>query len=269
MMNDSSLWRIAIFLGTLGILFFLERWVPKRKWNYPQNFRYVRNFGLLFISQLLVKYLLPFSVGGVAILAQQKSWGLFNLLEINTPWLYWTTVAVSIILLDFFIYLQHVVFHWVPALWRLHKVHHIDHDLDVSSGIRFHPLEILLSVLLKALIVIVFGIPFEAVLLFEIVLNVMAMFTHSNIKLSPKLNQVLHYLFVTPDMHRIHHSVIAKEHHSNFGFHLACWDKLFGTYTAHPKYEQEKMVLGLNEYKNFDKTNLWNLLWIPWTNPQK
>ena len=264
-MNEQNLWRLVIFLSVLGILYFVEKWIPKRKWNYSKHLRYTRNFGLLLISYLCIKSVVPLSVAGVAILAYQNSWGLFNLFVIDTQWLYWGIVFVSVILLDFFIYLQHVLFHFVPVLWRFHKVHHIDHDLDVSSGIRFHPVEMVLSVILKALLVVLFGIPLEAVLIFEILLNVMAMFTHSNIQLHPTVNQYLLYLLVTPDMHRIHHSVIAKEHHSNFGFHLACWDRLFGTYATCPEDSHQQMVLGLKEYENFDKTNLWHLLWIPFT----
>jgi len=166
-------------------------------------------------------------------------------------------------MLDLLIYLQHVIFHHVPLLWRLHKIHHIDQEIDVTTGLRFHPLEIILSVLIKSTAVILLGVPVMAVVIFEILLNGTAMFNHGNIKLPATIDRILRWIIVTPDMHRVHHSVIMSETNSNFGFNLPWWDRIFRTYQAQPAAGHDGMKIGLQDYQAVEKTGLWSLMIIP------
>ena len=188
--------------------------------------RWISNLGITFLNPLLVRLLLPVLAVSMAAKAQERGWGLLN--NFDLP--YWLDIVVSIIVLDLFIYLQHVMFHAVPILWRLHMVHHADLDYDVTTGLRFHPIEIILSTGIKLSVVFTFGLQPAAVIIFEVLLNGAAMFNHGNIRLPLKFDRILRYLIVTPDMHRVHHSVIIRETNSNYGFNLPWWDRLFGTY---------------------------------------
>ena len=217
----------------------------------------------------MLRALFPLATVGVAAIAEEHQWGLFQTLQIP----YWQTVVLSIILLDFITYLQHVLFHALPALWRLHKVHHADLDFDVTTGLRFHPLELLLSMVGKLAGVLLLGTPVMAVLFFEIILNATSMFNHGNIRLPNRLDRWLRWFLVTPDMHRIHHSTIPQETNSNYGFNLPWWDYILGTYRHRPSIGYPALTIGLAEYQTDLRAE--QLLWMlvlpflkPPANPQ-
>jgi len=202
---------------------------------------------------------IPFSTASIAFITNQNQWGFFNMISIS----HLGSILLSIILLDFIIYIQHFIFHKIPILWRLHQIHHIDQDMDVTTGARFHPIEILISFLLKCVFVILLGVPVLAILLFEIILNGLAMFNHSNIQIPKAIDKVLRIFVVTPDMHRVHHSVISEEYNTNFGFNLSLWDYIFGNYLAQPSNGHQMMDIGLNKYQNTQKIGLAKLLIVP------
>jgi sterol desaturase/sphingolipid hydroxylase (fatty acid hydroxylase superfamily) len=237
--------RLSCFFGLLGLMALWESLAPRRPLTASKTVRWLNNLSLVFFNSLLLRLVFPIAAVSFAVLAQQQQWGVFN----NLDWPMWATVILSIILLDCAIYIQHVLFHALPLLWRLHRMHHADIDLDVTSGSRFHPIEIILSMLIKFSVILLLGPPALAVLLFEIILNVMAMFNHSNIALPLKIDHILRLMIVTPDMHRVHHSVEEKETNSNFGFNLSLWDRLFGTYRAHPKAGHQAMLIGLPQFR--------------------
>jgi sterol desaturase/sphingolipid hydroxylase (fatty acid hydroxylase superfamily) len=245
------------------ILLAMAAWeaiAPRRHQPPLRQQRWPGNLGITLLNTLLLRALLPLGAVGVAVLARQRGIGLFNVIEL-APWL---SIALSMLLLDLAIYAQHVVFHRVPWLWRLHRMHHADTRLDVTSGARFHPLEIGLSMAFKTVLVLALGVPPLAVLLFEIVLNACAMFNHANARLPARLDRALRLLLVTPDMHRVHHSVIAQEMHSNFGFNLPWWDRLFGTYRAQPQAGHQDMSIGLPEFRAAGEARLGRMLTLPW-----
>jgi sterol desaturase/sphingolipid hydroxylase (fatty acid hydroxylase superfamily) len=219
--------RTGVFLGVFAALAFWERLAPARVPRLSRRQRWGANLGLALVSTLVVRVIVPGSALAVAMLAADEGWGLFNRLQLPA----WLAVAAAIVLLDLVMYFQHVLFHSVPLLARLHAVHHADPDFDLTTGVRFHPLEILLSALVKLAIVAALGAPVLAVLVFEVVLNATAMFNHANVSLPAWLEPAVRRLLVTPDMHRVHHSVIEAERNSNYGFCLSLWDRLLGTYT--------------------------------------
>jgi sterol desaturase/sphingolipid hydroxylase (fatty acid hydroxylase superfamily) len=223
--------------------------------------RWFNNLGIVTVSTLIVRVLVPLMPVGFALIAAERGWGLLN----NLPLPYWLDVLVGVVIFDFFIYLQHVVFHFMPTLWRLHMIHHCDLDFDLTTGIRFHPVEIVLSMIIKLGIVYLFGPPALSVLIFEIILNSTAMFSHSNLKLPLALDRLLRLVIVTPDMHRVHHSVIIRERNSNFGFNLSCWDRILGTYRDQPEKGHEGMVIGLANFLAAEKLGLLRLLAMPFT----
>ncbi|MBF0589060.1 MAG: sterol desaturase family protein [Magnetococcales bacterium] len=234
--------RLSLFLGVLLVVMGLElRW-PRRKLVMSRWRRWRSNLGLVVLNGLLVRLILPVAAVALAVRTQEAGWGLFSWLD----WPGWLEMVLAVVLLDLAIYLQHVLFHAAPACWRLHMVHHVDCDYDVTTGLRFHPIEILLSMLIKLTLVTALAPPPEAVLLFEVILNGMAMFNHGNFRIKPVLDRKLRLLLVTPDMHRVHHSVVPGEANSNFGFNLSLWDRLFGTYRAQPKLGHEKMEIGVS-----------------------
>lgn len=235
--------RGGIFLGAFAIFASWERLSPARTLKLLRRQRWSANLGLAIVSTLVVRLVLPGSVLAMASVAASEGWGLLN--RIDAP--VWLAVLAGLVLLDLVIYLQHVLFHSVPVLARLHAVHHADPDFDLTTGIRFHPVEILISTLIKVGAVAALGAPFLAVLVFEILLNATAMFNHANVSLPAWLEPVARRILVTPDMHRIHHSVIEAERNSNYGFCLSTWDRLLGTYTAIPKGELE---LGLADWRD-------------------
>ncbi|MDP3958995.1 MAG: sterol desaturase family protein [Pseudorhodobacter sp.] len=241
--NEPTL-RLAVFLGVLIAMAIWEVAAPRRRREIPRLIRWSNNLGLVVIDTLLVRLTFPVVAVGLAVMAEARGWGLFNVFSVPA----WLAFILSILALDLAIYLQHVMFHAVPALWRLHRVHHADLEFDVSTGLRFHPVEILLSMGIKLAAVAVLGPPAVAVLVFEVILNATAMFNHSNIRIPAALDRVLRLVVVTPDMHRVHHSVIPAETNSNFGFNLPWWDRLLGTYRAQPQAGHEGMTIGIKQF---------------------
>lgn len=238
--------RLAAFFGIFAIMAIWELVAPRRKLQISKSVRWANNLGLVVLNSLVLRLLFPAAAVGIAALAQSKGWGLFNLYQTTFP----LAVILSVIILDAVIYLQHVMVHAVPLLWRLHRVHHADLDYDMTTGARFHPLEIILSMLIKFATILLLGPPMVAVVVFEVLLNATAMFNHGNVKLPPAVDRVLRWFLVTPDMHRVHHSVEDDEANSNFGFNLPWWDHLFGTYRAQPRAGHEGMTIGIHKYRD-------------------
>lgn len=241
--NEAPL-RGTIFILVLVLLMLLETRIPRRPLRVPRLQRWPNNLGLVVLNTLLLRLLFPAAAVGFAMMCATEGYGLFQYLN----WPRWLEVSISFILLDLAIYTQHVIFHKVPWLWRLHKVHHADLDYDVTTGSRFHPVEIMLSLLIKFAVIAILGAPVLAVILFELVLNAMAMFNHSNIRLPDTMDRILRQLVVTPDMHRVHHSRIYEEANRNFGFNFSVWDRLFQTYKAQPQKGHNGIEIGLNGY---------------------
>jgi len=253
---SETLLRLGIFAGALILFSSLEAFFPRRQRNLPRQGRWLTHLGITVINSLALRLLGPLTAIAVAIWAGGKGIGLFNL--INLP--FWAEVTLAFILFDFAIYLQHVISHRVPLFWRFHKVHHTDRDLDASSAIRFHPVEILLSMLYKCGLVLLLGPAALAVLIFEIVLNASAIFNHANLKLPLGLDRVLRLFIITPDMHRVHHSIIMDETNSNYGFNFSIWDRLCRTYKAQPAAGHVGMTIGLAEHQTPAPANLlWSL----------
>ncbi len=223
-----------------------ETIAPLRQLFVSKSLRWVNNLSLVILNTLVLRGIFPVTAIEIAAIADKNQWGLFN----NIPLPGWQVVLLSILMLDGIIYLQHVMFHALPTLWRIHKVHHADLDFDVTTGLRFHPLEILLSMAIKLAAVLLLGIPAVAVIIFEVLLNATSMFNHGNIRLPDRLEGWLRLFVVTPNMHRIHHSVIPQETNSNFGFNLSWWDYIFGTYRDRSSVNQQKMNIGLAEFQN-------------------
>lgn len=236
---------------------------PRRHRSVSKTHRWLNNLGLVILNSLVLRLLFPGAAVGIALYAESQLWGLFHL-PVFASWQI-ILVVVSLVLLDGLIWLQHRLFHTVPFLWRLHRLHHADTDLDVTTALRFHPLEMLLSMLIKASAIVLLGLPVIAVLVFEILLNTSAMFNHSNIKLPDRLDRCLRIILVTPDMHRVHHSCHSNEAHSNFGFCLPWWDKLTGTYVDQPKDGHADMVIGLPGARKAEDTRLGRLLIQPFS----
>jgi sterol desaturase/sphingolipid hydroxylase (fatty acid hydroxylase superfamily) len=237
--------RLGFFLGIFAVMALWEVAVPRRALSVSKAVRWVNNLGLVALNTLLLRLLFPAAAGGMAAFAAQQGWGLLN--HFHVP--FWLAVGVGVMAMDFVIWLQHVMVHAVPALWRLHRVHHADPDYDLTTGVRFHPIEIILSMLIKLAAVMVLGPPVLSVILFEVILNGMAMFNHGNVRLPWGLDRALRALVVTPDMHRVHHSVEDDEANSNFGFNLSWWDRLFGTYRDQPRAGHEGMTIGIHKYR--------------------
>jgi sterol desaturase/sphingolipid hydroxylase (fatty acid hydroxylase superfamily) len=243
--------RLAVFLGMLGAMAGWELAAPRRRQDIPRVLRWTNNLALVVVDTIILRLTFPILAVGLALIAQERGWGLFNALSLP-PWL---AVLLSILLLDLAIYLQHVLFHAVPGLWRLHRMHHADLEFDVTTGLRFHPIEIVLSMVIKLAVVAALGAPAVAVLLFEVLLNATALFNHANIRLPARVDRMLRWVLVTPDMHRVHHSVLPAETNSNFGFNLPWWDRLLGTYRAQPKAGHEGMTIGIEQFRT--RRDLW------------
>lgn len=236
---------------------------PRRPLQVSKGSRWFTNLTLIVIDTTAVRLLVPLLPIALAQVADSRGWGLFNAIQIHHN----LKIILSFILLDFIIYIQHVLFHHLPILWRLHRMHHTDLDLDVTSGNRFHPLEIVISLLIKLAAVFFLGAPPAAVLAFEVVLNASSMFNHGNIMLPEAFDRLLRLILVTPDMHRVHHSVIVRETNSNFGFNFPWWDRLCGTYRSQPEKGHLDMTIGLKEYRDPKKLTVLRLLAQPFTNP--
>jgi sterol desaturase/sphingolipid hydroxylase (fatty acid hydroxylase superfamily) len=238
--------RLGVFFGVLVAMALWEIAAPRRRRDIPRVIRWTNNLGLVVIDTIVLRLSFPILAVGLAVMAQDRGWGLFNI--IDAPG--WVAVLGSIIILDLVVYLQHVMFHAVPALWRLHRMHHADLEFDVTTGLRFHPVEILLSMGVKLAAVMALGPPAIAVLIFEVLLNATAMFNHSNIRLPMLVDRFLRLVVVTPDMHRVHHSITPEETNSNFGFNLPWWDRLLGTYKAQPKAGHTEMTIGIEQFRS-------------------
>ncbi len=251
--------RLGCFLGVLVLMALWERLTPRRSQSIKRLLRWPNNLGLVVIDTVVVRLLFPVAAVGMAILAQTKGWGLLNIIP-SPPWL---GIPAAVVLLDLTIYGQHVAFHAVPLLWRLHRMHHADLEFDVTTGLRFHPGEIVLSMMIKLAAVLVLGAPPLSVLVFEVLLNATSMFNHGNARLPPWLDRALRLVVVTPEMHRVHHSIDRQETDSNFGFNLPWWDRLFGTYRAQPALGHLRMTLGIDRFR--DPRELWlhRMLWQP------
>jgi len=262
-MTQESLIRLGLFLLAFIVLALWETLCPRRPLNFSRPQRWFSNLSLSLLNQLALRLCFPVLAMGFALVAQQRGWGLFNI--IGAPAV--VAIVICFVLLDFAIYIQHRVFHRVQWLWRLHRVHHTDMDFDVTTAVRFHPVEIVLSMAIKMTLVVLLGVPPETVLAFELVLNFTALFNHSNISIPLKLDRLLRLIVVTPDMHRVHHSVIPAETDSNFGFNLPWWDYLLKTYCAQPAQGHHGMTLGLEEYRREDELSLPRLLLQPFRKP--
>jgi sterol desaturase/sphingolipid hydroxylase (fatty acid hydroxylase superfamily) len=237
--------RLGFFLGVFALVAFTEFLAPRRELSVSKMTRWVNNLGLVFLNTIVLRLMFPAAAVGVAAFAQNSGWGLLNYIELP----YILAVIISVVVMDMVIYLQHVMVHAIPALWRLHMVHHVDPDYDVTTGARFHTIEIILSMLIKFATVLLIGPPVVAVVIFEVLLNATAMFNHGNIRLPESVDQVLRLFVVTPDMHRVHHSVIPEETNSNFGFNLPWWDRIFGTYKAQPEAGHQSMDIGIQGFR--------------------
>ena len=244
-MNYEKEIRMGFFFGMLAIIGVWEILAPKRALTVSKTVRWVNNLGLVFFNSFIIRLVFPIAAIGVAAMAQENGWGLLNNIEMPV----WLAAVLAIIIMDLVIYIQHVMVHAIPVLWRLHRVHHADPDYDVTTGARFHTLEIILSMGIKFCTIVLLGPPVFAVIIFEVVLNATAMFNHGNIRLPKSIDQVLRLFLVTPDMHRVHHSIEDDETNSNFGFSLPWWDRLFGTYRDQPRAGHEGMVIGIRQFK--------------------
>ena len=251
--------RLAVFGGIFIVMAVWELLAPRRPQAVARNWRWPNNLGVVAVDVLLVRVLLPITAVGLALIAEAHGIGLFNMIALPT----WASIVLSVMLLDLAIYLQHVLFHAVPALWRLHRMHHADLEFDVTTGLRFHPIEILLSTGIKLVVVAALGTPAAAVLIFEVLLNATSMFNHSNIRVPAQIDRILRWFVVTPDMHRVHHSILRRETNSNFGFNLPWWDRLLGTYRAQPAAGHEAMTIGIEQFRDPRELGLYRMLLQP------
>ena len=238
--------RLAAFAGVLVAVAALEALLPRRRRSFSRARRWPSNLGIVALDTVVLRLVFPTAAVGAALAAEARGVGLLPWLGLPAP----VAILVAVLLLDLAIYLQHVLFHAVPALWRLHRVHHADLDYDLTTGARFHPIEIFLSMGIKFATIVVLGPPVVAVVVFEVLLNATAMFNHGNIRLPASLDRRLRWIVVTPDMHRVHHSVEVDETNSNFGFNLPWWDRLFGTYRAQPRAGHDGMTIGIHGHRD-------------------
>jgi len=260
---DINQLRMACFAGIFLVMALLEAGLPRRTLKSSRLKRWPTNWGFILLDALLVRLIFPIGGVGVALLANEQGWGLFWLMGWSQGWAAILAGLLTFLVLDLAVWFQHLVSHKVPLFWRIHRVHHADSEVDATTALRFHPIEILLSFLWKGLVILALGGPLEAVVIFEIVLNGSAVFGHANVRLPAGLDRWLRYLIVTPDMHRIHHSVIRRETDSNYGFYLSVWDRMFGTYTQDPEKGHEAMEIGLGPTLTPRAHSFPFSLWIP------
>lgn len=253
--------RLGAFAGVFAAMALWEMWAPRRGQIIGRAQRWLGNLGIVVLNTVLLRLLFPAAAVGVALTAEAKGWGVFQ--AVDAPG--WLAVVGAVVLLDLVIYLQHVLVHAVPMLWRLHRMHHADLEFDVTTGTRFHPIEIVLSMLIKLGAVAALGAPAVSVLIFEVLLNATAMFNHGNVRLPEGIDRVLRWVLVTPDMHRIHHSVVMREANSNFGFSLPWWDRLFGTYRAEAAGGQAGMLIGIEQFRDLVELRLDRMLMQPFS----
>ena len=238
--------RLSCFASVFVVMCLWEIVSPRRPLSVSKLQRWTHNIGLLFFNSLVLRVLFPAAAVGIAYTAAESGWGLFN--RVDLP--YWLEVLVAVLLLDLAIYLQHMLMHRVPLLWRLHRVHHADLDIDMTTGSRFHTLEIIVSMLIKWVVIFLLGPALLAVLIFETLLNGMAVFNHANVRLPATIDRLLRLLLITPDVHRVHHSILRHETNSNYGFNLSIWDRAFGTYIDQPEKGHSAMTIGIPEFRD-------------------
>ena len=245
MLTHEAAIRLGVFITVFAAMALWEAAAPRRVRSHTRFRRWPSNLAIVVLNTAFVRVLLPATAVSLALAGERRGWGLLN----NLPVPAWMAVVASVVLLDAAIYLQHVMFHAVPALWRVHRMHHTDLDFDVTTGARFHPIEIVLSMLIKFAAVVALGAPALGVLIFEVLLNATSMFNHGNVRIPVRLDRYLRWLFVTPDMHRVHHSIVVNETNSNFGFNLPWWDRLLGTYRDQPADGHEGMTIGIEQFR--------------------
>ena len=256
---NEPLIRLIAFGGIFAAMAAWELLAPRRVQQIGRSTRWPSNIAIVVLDTALVRLVFPTTAVAVALLAEAKGWGLFYAIGLSA----WAAAPLGIILLDLAIYLQHVLFHAVPALWRLHRMHHADLEFDVTTGARFHPIEILLSMGIKLGVIAALGTPAVAVLVFEVLLNATSMFNHSNVRMPAWLDGIIRWIVVTPDMHRVHHSIVARETNSNFGFNLPWWDRLFGTYRGQPAAGHQAMTIGIAQFRDPAEQRLDRMLTQP------
>jgi sterol desaturase/sphingolipid hydroxylase (fatty acid hydroxylase superfamily) len=262
--STEMLIRFGCFVGLFGVLAALESWFPRRVRGVARRLRWPSNLGISVVNQILVRLILPASAMALAVVVEQKGWGLLGLLA-AAPWL---EILLAVLVLDLTIYWQHRAFHAVPVLWRFHRMHHADTEFDVTTGIRFHPLSILPSAFIKLGAVLIIGPAPLAVLIFEVLLNATSLFNHSNLRIPLAFDRILRFLVVTPDMHRVHHSIETAETNRNFGFNFPLWDRLFRSYQAQPAKGHTDMVIGLQRFREPQEQRLDRLLLQPFRPPE-
>ena len=256
-MKHANEMRLGFFLGVLLFMALWEMLGPRRKLDQPKGKRWFSNLGIVVLNTLVLRILFP---AGIAVIAAHQQWGLFNQFHVN----FTVSFFASIVILDLAIYLQHVMFHAIPIFWRFHRMHHVDLNIDVTTGIRFHPIEIVLSIFIKLGVILLFGIPVSAIIIFEVLLNATSLFNHGNVRLWLPLDRIIRWIIVTPDMHRVHHSILPDETNSNFGFNFSIWDRLFGTYRDQPSKGHTGMTIGITTFRTSKIcTNLIGMLYLP------
>ncbi|MFZ1120489.1 MAG: sterol desaturase family protein [Candidatus Binataceae bacterium] len=260
--NEATI-RLGVFFAVFTAMALWEAAAPRRIRSYSRFRRWPSNLAVVALNTALIRILLPTTAVALALLGANRGWGLLN----NVPVPPWMAVVASIVLLDAAIYLQHVMFHAVPALWRVHRMHHADLDFDVTTGVRFHPIEVVLSMLIKFAVVVALGAPALGVLIFEVLLNATSMFNHGNVRIPIRLDRYLRWLLVTPDMHRVHHSIVVGETNSNFGFNLPWWDRLLGTYRDQPAAGHDGMTIGIEQFRVARELWLDRMLLQPFRGP--
>ena len=263
MLPNEAAVRLGASLAVFTALALWEAAMPRRPRSYSRLRRWPSNLAIVALNTALLRILLPATAISLASAGESRGWGLFNELPVPTS----AAVIASVVLLDIAIYLQHVMFHAVPALWRVHRMHHADLDFDVSTGVRFHPIEIVLSMLIKFGVVVALGAPALGVLIFEVLLNATSMFNHGNVRVPVPLDRYLRWLVVTPDMHRVHHSILIGETNSNFGFNLPWWDRLLGTYRDQPAAGHDGMTIGIEQFRAARELWLDRMLLQPFRGP--
>ncbi len=260
--EHEALLRFSVFIVIFIAVATSELLAPRRNSLYSKNIRWFNNLSLTIINAIITKLLLPFAAVAIAMIAQERDLGLLNLVELPA----WLSLAIAVVALDLTLYFQHLILHHVPFLWRMHRMHHADLDFDVTAGLRFHPFEIIFSMVIKMAVVFMLGAPVIAVIIFEIILNATPLFNHANINIPKNIDHVLRYFLVTPDMHRVHHSVIHRETNSNFCFNFPWWDYLFKTYRAQPDAGHANMNIGIERFRTTRDLWLDQLLIQPFRN---
>ena len=251
--------RVIAFVSMFGLMASWEAIAPRRKTATLKVSRWIANLSVAVLNTMVIRIVMASGAVGVAMVTAENGWGILNMLH----WPVWIEIVLAVLLLDLMIYLQHLGFHAVPVLWKIHMVHHADPDYDVTTAVRFHPVEALLSMVLKMAGVAIIGASPTAVLAFEVILNGMAMFNHANVRMPAFVDRILRWVVVTPDMHRIHHSIFPRENNRNFGFNLPWWDYMFGTYLASPSRGHERMTFGLKKFRSPACLKLLNILKLP------